>query len=438
MSAEIGPLIIESLDHEGHGVARAGGKVVFVDGALPGEEVTARILRRKPSFDSAQVERVLRGSASRVAPRCPHFGKCGGCSLQHLEPAAQVAAKQRILEDNLWHIGRLRPETMLRAVYGQPWEYRHRARLSVRYVAKKGGVLVGFHEKRSSYVADMRSCEVMPRRISDLIVPLRELVDRLSIRERLPQIEVACGDGVDVLVLRVLEPPSAADEALLREFAERHGVQLWLQSKGPDTARPFHPPDAPALDYSLPESGVSMPFRPTEFTQVNLPLNRILVRRALQLLNPRPGERIADFFCGLGNFALPIARRGASVVGYEASVALLDRAEANARHNGLEAAVNFAVADLFQVTPGWIEGQGYFDKWLVDPPRDGAVELVKSLPEGEGGPRRVVYVSCNPATLARDAGVLCHVKGYRLLAAGVLNMFPHTSHVESVALFERH
>lgn len=430
-------LVIESLDHEGHGVARAGGKVVFVDGALPGETVTYRILRRKPSFDSAQVETVLRASPHRVAPRCPYFGKCGGCSMQHLDPAAQVAAKQRILEDNLRHIGRVHPGTMLRAVYGQTWEYRHRARLSVRYVAKKGGVLVGFHEKRSSYVADMRSCEVLPRRISALILPLRELVDRLSIRDRLPQIEVACGDRVDVLVLRVLEPPTTGDEALLREFAERHGVQLWLQPKGPDSARPFHPLDAPGLDYGLPESGINMPFRPTEFTQVNLPLNRILVRRALQLLNPRPGERIADFFSGLGNFALPIARRGASVVGYEGSVALLDRAEANARHNGLEAAVDFLVSDLFQATPGWIEGQGYFDKWLVDPPRDGAVELVKALPEGKGGPQRVVYVSCNPATLARDAGILVHVKGYRLAAAGVVNMFPQTSHVESVALFER-
>jgi 23S rRNA (uracil1939-C5)-methyltransferase len=431
-------LVIESLDHEGHGVARAGGKVVFVDGALPGEEVLCRTRRRKPSFDVAEAERVLRASPHRVQPRCPHFGKCGGCSLQHLDPAAQVAAKQRILEDSLWHIGRVRPEAMLRAVYGQPWEYRHRARLSVRYVAKKGGTLVGFHEKRSSYVAEMRSCAVMPRRISELIVPLRELVDRLSIRERLPQIEVACGERVDVLVLRVLEPPSEADRALLREFAERHGVQLWLQPGGPDSAAPFHPPQAPALDYSLPESGVTLPFRPTEFTQVNLPLNRILVRRALQLLRPRAGERVADFFSGLGNFALPIARSGASVVGYEGSVALLDRAEANARHNGLEAALSFVVADLFQVTPGWIEGQGFFDKWLVDPPRDGAVELVKSLPEGEGAPRRVVYVSCNPATLARDAGILVHVKGYRFAAAGVLNMFPHTSHVESVALFERH
>src|SRR5512134_2999292 len=272
------PLVVESLDHEGHGVARAGGKVVFIDGALPGELVSYRTLRRKPSFDVAEAETVLRGSPYRVAPRCPHFGKCGGCSLQHLDPAAQVAAKQRILEDNLWHIGRLRAESMLRAVYGQPWEYRHRARLSVRYVAKKGGVLVGFHEKRSSYVADMNSCEVMPRRVSDLIMPLRELVERLSIRERLPQIEVACGDRVDVLVLRVLEPPSAADRALLRAFAERHGVQLWLQPRGPDTAQPFHPLDAPVLDYSLPEPGINMPFRPTEFTQVNLPLNRVLVR----------------------------------------------------------------------------------------------------------------------------------------------------------------
>ncbi len=462
------PVTVESLDQEGRGIAHADGKVIFIEGALPGEHVTYTSYRRKSSFEIAQVRDILKPSFMRVTPKCAHFGVCGGCSMQHLEPRAQVAAKQRILEDSLWHIGKVRAETILPPIHGMPWGYRQRARLSVRYVLKKGRTLVGFHERRSSFVADMQHCEILPPNIAELLPLLAQLIDGLSIRERLPQIEIACGEQVDVLVLRIMEAPSAADEEVLRAFADRHGIQFWLQTKGPETAQPFHPMDAQALTYTLPEFGIEMRFAPTDFIQVNHALNRLMVHRAMHLLAPQEGERIADFFCGLGNFTLPIARSGARVVGIEGSVALVRRAQQNAAHNGLSGNTEFSVMNLFEMDeatldvlgsslaetgnstrdvslPGADSGnrlasrvpcQGRrFDKWLVDPPRDGAIELVKAI--GDDAPRRIVYVSCNPGTLARDAEVLVHVKGYALTAAGVMNMFPQTSHVESIAVFER-
>lgn len=426
---------IESLDHEGHGIARVEGKTIFIDGALPFEEVVYQSYRKKPSFENAQTIKVLRESFVRTRPQCPHFGVCGGCSMQHMEASAQVAAKQRVLEDNLWHIGKVKAETLLPPIYGPAWGYRYRARMSVRYVAKKGGMLVGFHEKRSSFIADMRECHILPRRISDQLLPLRELIGGLSIHDRMPQVELAIGDQVDVMVLRIMEPLNAADEQRLRDYADRYQVQFWLQPKGPDTAYPFYPSDAPRLTYSLPEFNVVMPFRPTEFTQVNPQINNVLVGRALRLLDPQPGERIADMFCGLGNFTLPIARRGATVLGMEGSQGLVERARENAALNGLADATEFRVANLFEMTEDSLAALGKFDKMLIDPPRDGAVELVKSF--GADAPRRIVYVSCSPSTLARDAGVLVHTKGYRLLQAGVVNMFPHTAHVESIAVFEK-
>lgn len=435
VAAPLLELRIESLDHEAQGIARHEGKVVFVAGALPGETVQARITRRKAQFDQAVAERVLRPGPSRVVPRCPHFGVCGGCNMQHADPAAQIAFKQRILEDNLARIGRVRPEVLLPALQGPAWGYRQRARLSVRLVARKGGVLVGFHERDSSFVADMRRCEILPPAVSDLIVPLRDLVMGLSIRDRLPQVEVAMGDSVTVLVLRVLEPLSAGDEVALRAFADHWQVQLWLQPKGPDSARPFHPAQPPPLAYRLPEFDVVMPFGPTEFTQVNGAMNRSLVGRAVRLLDPRPGERVLDLFCGLGNFTLPLARSGAFVTGVEGSAALVARAGENAAHNGLSGNTRFLAANLFEVTEAQLAAWGPVDKLLIDPPRDGAVAVVKSL--GKLRPRRIVYVSCSPATLARDAQILVHQQGYALRAAGVVNMFPHTAHVESLALFER-
>ena len=427
--------IIESLDHEARGVSRLDGKTVFVEGALPGECVEYASYRRKPSYELARTLRVLTPSPARVTPRCPHFGVCGGCSMQHLDPDAQVAAKQRLLEDNLWHIGRVRPDQLYAPIYGQPWAYRHRARLSVRFVVKKGGVLVGFHEKKSSYVADLRQCEILPPHLSSLLLPLRELVGAMSIRDRLPQIEVAIGERVSALVLRILEAPSAADEILLRDFAERHAVVFYLQPQGPATAYRFHPAEGPQLSYLLPDFAVEHFFSPTEFTQVNHAINRVLVRRAVALLEPQPGDRIADMFCGLGNFTLPIARSGAHVLGVEGSPELLRRAAANAVANGLGALVEYRVANLLQSTPESLAELGHFDKMLIDPPREGAVELIKSL--AVDGPRRIVYISCSPATLARDAAILVTQKDYRLCGAGVVNMFPQTSHVESIALFER-
>lgn len=428
-------LCIEALDHEAQGVARHEGKVVFVEGALPGEVVRVRVVRRKTQFDQAELLEVLQAGPSRVHPRCPHFGVCGGCNMQHADAAAQIAFKQRILEDNLGRIGRVRPRLLLPALQGPAWGYRQRARLSVRWVQKKGGVLVGFHEKRSSFVADMHQCAVLPPKISALIDPLRDLIMGLSIRERLPQVEVACGETLDTLVMRVLEPPSEADEALLRGFAERYQIQLWLQPKGPDSARPFHPLRAPSLSYSLPEFGVTLPFGPTEFTQVNAAVNRVLVGRVVRMLDPRPGERVVDLFCGLGNFTLALARSGAQVLGVEGSAALVARAQQNAAANGLSQRTRFVCSNLFEAQPASLAALGPVDQLLIDPPRDGAVEVVKHLGEGFL-PRRIVYVSCNPATLARDAGILVHQQGYVLKAAGVANMFPHTAHVESVALFE--
>lgn len=426
--------VIESLDQEGRGITRLEGKTIFVEGALPGETVEFSSYRKKPNYELAQVERVLRSSSQRVTPRCPHFGVCGGCSMQHLEPRAQVAVKQRVLEDALWHLGRVRPQSILPAIEGPAWGYRQRARLSVRHVAKKGGVLVGFHEKRSSYVADMKSCAVLPPAISDLLLPLRELVAALSIRDRLPQIEVAVGRSVSSLVLRILEPLSAADEALLRRFADRHGVCFDLQPKGPDSVVRLHPAQG-SLDYVLPEFGLSLPFRPTDFTQVNASINRVLVRRALALLGPRAGERVVDLFCGLGNFTLPIAACGARVLGIEGNETLVARARANAASNGLAGRCELLAANLFEPSDTLAHALAQADRLLIDPPREGAIAVVKALEEQ--APRRIVYVSCNPATLARDAAVLVHEKAYRLEAAGVVNMFPHTAHVESIACFER-
>ncbi|MGE5469926.1 MAG: 23S rRNA (uracil(1939)-C(5))-methyltransferase RlmD [Bacteroidota bacterium] len=427
--------IIESLDHEARGIARQEGKAIFVDGALPGETVEYASFRRKPSYELAQLVSVLRPSTARVEPRCPHFGVCGGCAMQHMEPTAQVAAKQRVLEDSLWHIGRVRPETILPPIQGAPWGYRHRARLGVRLVPKKGGVLIGFHERRSSYIADMPTCDILPPHVSALLLPLRALVGALSVAHCLPQIDISVGEHCTALALRILQPLNDRDEQLLRDFADRHDVVFYLQPKGPDTVYRFYPLPGPRLSYTLPEFDLEFEFRPTDFTQVNHAVNRLLVRRALRLLDPQPGERIADMFSGLGNFTLPIARSGATVVAVEGSEGLVQRGRESAAANGLAERVEFGVANLFVCTEESIAALGRFDKMLIDPPRDGAMELVKVI--GPNGPRRIVYVSCNPATLARDAAVLVNTNGYRFVAAGAVNMFPHTAHVESIAVFER-
>lgn len=434
---------IESLDNEGRGIAHVDGKVIFIEGALPGELVEFSSYRRKPSYEQATVTKVLRASSQRVVPACPHFGVCGGCALQHLNIAAQTAAKQRVVEDALWHIGRLKPEQIYPPIAGSAWGYRHRARFSARWVAKKGGALIGFREKHSSFVAVMDSCAVLPPVVSALIPELKQLIALMSEPEHFPQIEVAVGEVQTVLLLRHLSPLSSEDEGHLRRFADAHGVVWFLQSKGPETVALFYPENAPSLMYALPDFDLTFLFSPTEFTQVNTGVNRMLVRRAMALLDPQPGERIVDLFCGLGNFTLPIARLGATVVGIEGSAALVRRAAENAARNGLSGQCSFAEANLFEVTEASFAALGKADKLLIDPPREGALALVNALPavsaDGQGklAPRRIVYVSCNPATLARDAGILVNDKGYALKGAGIASMFPHTAHVESIAVFER-
>lgn len=427
--------IIESLDHEARGIARQEGKTVFVDGALPGETVEYASFRRKPSYELAQLVNVLKPSNARVAPACPHFGVCGGCAMQHMDATSQVAAKQRVLEDSLWHIGRVRPESMLPPIHGTPWGYRHRARLGVRKLDGKAGMLIGFHEWRSSYIAEIKSCPVLPPHVSALLMPLRELFGALSIADRLPQVEISVGEHCTALLLRILAPLKLNDERLLHEFADRHQVVFYLQAKGPDSIARFYPQGGPRLSYTLPEFGLEFDFKPNDFTQVNHAVNRVMVRRALRLLDPQPGERIADMFCGLGNFTLPIARSGASVVGVEGSQGLVRRGRESAETNGLADRVEFGVANLFECTEDSIEALGVFDKMLIDPPREGAIELVRSL--GRNKPARIVYVSCHPGTLARDAAVLVNTHGYRFVSAGAVNMFPHTAHVESIAVFEQ-
>jgi 23S rRNA (uracil1939-C5)-methyltransferase len=438
---------IGALDMDAQGVGRTEtedgqpGKVIFVEGALPGERVSYATYRRKAAFEQALLVKVLRESVMRTRPKCQYFGTCGGCTMQHLDVRAQIAVKQRVLEDNLQHLGKLRAETIYGPIHGPSWGYRYRARLSARLIAGKGGALVGFHEKKSDFVADMETCEVLPPHVSALLMPLRRLVRDVSIRDRLPQIEVAVGADITALVLRILAPLTPADEALLRTFADTHAVQFWLQPKGPETAYVFYPLGA-ELAYTLPEFNIRMPFKPTDFTQVNHPINRVLVSRALRLLAPERTDRVLDLFCGIGNFTLPLARVAREVVGIEGSEGLTARALENAKANGVETRTSFACRNLYEVTADDLRALGPFDKFLIDPPRDGALAVSRALAEiaqsGEGGlPNRIVYVSCNPATLARDASVLVHQAGYRLKGAGVVNMFPHTSHVESIALFER-
>ena len=465
-------LTVESLDIEAQGIAhRADGKVVFIEGALPFEQVTANVYRKKSSFEKAILMAIHHESSQRVRPACPHFGlhtgACGGCKMQHLHIGAQVAVKQRVLEDNLRHIGKVKAGTMLRPIEGPAWGYRYRARLSVRYVRKKGAVLVGFHERKSGYVADMTECHVVPRHVSDMLVPLRGLIGGMDAKETIAQIELACGDDVTAMVLRHMEPLSQRDLARLRAFAAANpSLQWWLQSGGLDTVKLLDEA-VQELNYGLPEFDIVMPFKPTDFTQVNPHINQVLVSRALRLLDVQPHERVIDWFCGLGNFTLPLATQAREVLGIEGSEPLVTRSRQNYEKNRAAtrvrpalAATKFVARNLFEMTPALLVKDGAADKWLVDPPREGAFELFKSLaalhrqiesgvPCDDGAqqqslalggwmpPRRIVYVSCNPATLARDAGLLVEGGGYRCIAAGVVNMFPHTAHVESMAVFER-
>ncbi len=464
-------LHVESLDIDAQGVAhKADGKVVFIDGALPFELVSANTNRKKENWEKATLTAIHRESSQRVTPGCPHFGMhegaCGGCKMQHLHVAAQVAVKQRALEDGLWHVGKLKAGNVMRPIEGPAWGYRYRARLSVRFVRKKGEVLVGFHERKSRYVADMKECHVLPKHVSDLLLPLRALIASMDAKETIPQLELAVGDAVIAMVLRHMEPLSAGDMDKLRGFVVAHpAVQWWLQPKGLDTVHLMDetkdgPGAVSTLSYALPQFGITMPFKPTDFTQVNPHINQVLVARALRLLDVQKSERVIDWFCGLGNFTLPLATQAREVLGVEGSEELVARSRQNYELNKHPAGVNtalvatnFVVRNLFEITGGVLAADGGAEKWLMDPPREGAFALVKALVElvqqTEGldtasdvvktwqPPKRIVYVSCNPATLARDAGLLVHEAGYTCTQAGVVNMFPHTAHVESIAVFDR-
>jgi len=543
-------LYIESMDLDAQGIAhREDGKVVFVDGALPFEVVVANVNRKKDNWEKASLTQIIKDSSLRVTPKCPHAGlhtgSCGGCKMQHAHASAQVAIKQRVLEDLLAHLGKVKPQTILRAIQGPDWGYRFRARLSVRDVRKKNQVLVGFHERKSRYVANMTQCPILPPHVSALLMPLRALIESLQAREHCPQIELACGDHVTALVLRHMVPLSAKDQASLLEFGAQHQVQWWLQPKGLDTVAlmtstdPRHAVQQATLSYALPDFGVVMPYRPTDFTQVNPHINRVLVSKAISLLKPKPTDFVIDWFCGLGNFTLPLATMSGKVLGIEGSEELIARSRENLALNLHHipdsqdplrvsqprpkplASTTFITKNLFTITSEDLLNLEHAQKWLIDPPREGAYALVKALvelinpgcttpseestkeilredvpavPHADGvqvhahidphidlhtdphtdphldvnmdvnleassppsltspktptqnlvkaqqtftAPERIVYVSCNPATLARDAQCLVNLGGYVLTHAGIVNMFPHTAHVESMAVFER-
>lgn len=424
---------VTALTHEGEGVVRAG-KTAFVAGALPGEAIRFRRTRRHRQHDDAELLEVLEPAAARVTPRCQHFGTCGGCALQHLSPEAQVEAKHSELRENFERVARVAPQEWLEPLRGPVWSYRRRARLGAKYVIKKGRVVVGFRERLAPYVAEVQRCEVLSPPVGEMVGELAGLLMKLSIREKLPQIEVAVADNAVALVLRVLEPPTAEDRRQLLEFAQAHGVRFYLQTKGLDSVRPLIEEPVEPLFYRLPQFGLELEFAPTDFVQINGAMNEALVTKAVQLLELSAEATVLDLFCGLGNFTLALARRARHVVGVEGDRVLVERARGNARRNGIQNA-QFALADLSQAldraTP-WM--QQPFSHVLIDPPRAGAREILPAIAALR--PKSVLYISCHPGSLARDVGILVHELGFAVRAAGVLDMFPHTAHVESLALLQ--
>ncbi|MCG8427486.1 MAG: 23S rRNA (uracil(1939)-C(5))-methyltransferase RlmD [Chromatiales bacterium] len=428
------PATIESLSHDGKGVTHIDGKAIFIHGALPGEEIEFVYTRKQRRYDEGDAVSILKASADRVEPGCTHFGVCGGCSLQHQSPEAQILAKQQALMDAFERIGKVMPEQILEPLTtGEPWGYRRKARLGVKFVHKKGKVLVGFRERGSSFVTDIERCPVLHPNVGELITPLSELIGSLSIKDQVPQIEVAIGDNSGILIFRILAPLTAEDSEKLIAFGDAHKLGIYTQDGGPDTVKPLAG-DPVALHYALPNYHIEVKFQPSDFTQVNTELNRLMLDRAMRMLDPEADDRVLDLFCGLGNFTMPIARSAAEVVGVEGDATLVERARQNARGNGIDN-TRYFTANLYESLEKepWLAER--FDKALLDPPRSGALEVLEHLPKM--GIQRIVYVSCYPGTLARDAGELVNQHGYTLKAAGVMDMFPHTAHVESIALFEK-
>lgn len=425
--------VIDSLSPEGRGVARIDGKATFIDGALPGEIVRARYRSRRGRFDEAVMTRVINASQDRVEPRCPHFGLCGGCRLQHLDPGSQIAHKQAVLMEQLQNIGNVQPTAERLPMTAPVWGYRHKARLGVKYVDKKEKVLVGFRERGSPYIAELESCEILHPAVGEILRPLADLIGTMTVYRQVPQIEAAIGDSQVALVLRHLAPLTSGDHELLRDFERRYIVRFYLQPAGPDSIVPLDSDTPATLTYGLPDHNIVFEFAPTEFTQVNPVINRSLVNAVIDWLKPRADDRILDLFCGVGNFSLPLARHAGRVTGVEGDAGLVERARANAAGNELNNA-EFFRADLAARDLQAAFMHRRYEHVVLDPPRSGAEAIIRQL--NWRGVRRIAYVSCNPATLAHDAGILVHTHGFRLVTAGVLDMFPHTAHVEALALFE--
>lgn len=427
-------LRIGSLSHDGRGLAEMDGKKVFVNGALPGETVMAKLTASLRRYDEADTVEVLTPAPERVEPPCPHFGVCGGCALQHLDPAAQILAKQDTLLQNLERIGKVKPGLLLDPLTGPQWHYRRKARLSVRFVTKKGRLLVGFRERQGRFVAELSECHVLDLRVARLLPHLTSVIGRMEARERVPQIEVACGDEECALIIRHMDPLSDSDQEALRDFARAQGIAILLQPGGPGSIHPLEPSGGVRLRFAIPESDIELEFGPSDFIQVNAELNRRMVAAAVELMQPQPQDVILDLFCGLGNFTLPLARKAGQVIGVEGDAELVDKARHNASINGI-GNVTFHLADLTAdaAHASWLPST--VNKILVDPPRSGALEMLPHI--AASAAHRLVYVSCHPASLARDAGILVDEHGFTLKAAGVMDMFPHTGHVESMAWFER-
>lgn len=425
---------IEDFCHDGRGLSHVDGRVVFVEGALPGERVEMEYIAVKRDFAETRVTQVFEASPLRVEPKCEYYGVCGGCSLQHLEPELQIEIKQRILEQQFRRIGRLEPVPFWPPIRGPLWAYRHKTRLGVKYLAKKQRVLVGFREKSGRYLADMQHCEVLHPMLGSRLGEIGEVIFSLSIRDRIPQVEAAVGDCACVLVLRNLSPASENDRRILAEYGRLQGFSIYLQPKGPDSLEPVDGVAGRSLSYFLPKYGIEFHFEPLQFTQVNVEINQILIDRAIEVLEPTENDRVIDLFCGIGNFTLPLARRAQQVVGVEANPELIATARKNAEINGI-GNVDFEIADLNQNLDAESWANQTYSLALLDPSRAGAEEVLNYLPRW--GVRRVVYISCNPATLARDSAILCTQLGYRMQGAGVMDMFPQTSHVESMACFEK-
>ncbi len=431
---------IESLTHEGKGVAHVDGKTVFIDDALAGEVVEFIYTRKKRDFDEGRLHRIIAPSEHRVEPACAHFGICGGCRLQHLDAAEQLQVKQNVLLDNLRRVGKVEAETILPPLAGSQWGYRRKARLGVRYVHKKERVLVGFRERGSSFLAELNSCKVLHPSVGEKLTHLGDVIRRLSIYRQIPQIEVAVADNSAALIFRHLEALTEADKNILSEFGKAHNFQIYLQPKGPDTVSLLSSAaeteqDPPGLYYELLEQGLKLHFEPADFTQVNHDINTRMVRLALELLQLNKNDSLLELFCGLGNFTLPMAQQAKQIVAVEGDAGLIQRARKNAIANGIEN-VEYHVANLMENLDNmpWLKNKRY-QKVLLDPPRSGAKEALPYI--AATAAERIVYVSCHPGTLARDAGELVHEYGYQLRAAGVMDMFPHTAHVESIALFEK-